>query len=67
MYCRQTSWVVEPLAAAIVTVAVALLTEPQEFDTRTQYDVVVAGETVTELDVAPAIGDPVFPEVPVYH
>jgi hypothetical protein len=50
-----------------VTVADALLTEPQEFDTRTQYDVVAPGDTVSELDVPPATGDEVFPDAPTYH
>jgi len=40
----------------------------QLFDTWTQYVViVVAGVTVTEGPVAPAIGFVVLPEVPVYH
>ena len=35
--------------------------------TRTQYDVVVVGLTVTEELVWPLIGLAVFPETPVYH
>src|SRR6266498_2307701 len=45
-----------------VTVAVLLLAEPQMLPTRTQYDVVVEGETVTLDPVAPWIGDAVLPE-----
>ena len=50
-----------------VIVAVALLTEPQELKTRTQYDVVEAGVTITELLVAPEMGFAVFPDAPLYH
>ena len=35
--------------------------------TRTQYDVVVVGLTVTDEFVCPLIGLAVFPEVPTYH
>jgi hypothetical protein len=43
------------------------LTAPQEFETRTQYEVVTDGETVSELDVPPETGDPVLPDEPTYH
>jgi hypothetical protein len=39
-----------------VTVAVAVLAVPHELRTRTQYVVVVVGETVSDDDVAPLIG-----------
>ena len=35
--------------------------------TRTQYDVVAAGDTVTEALVALRIGEVVLPDMPVYH
>jgi hypothetical protein len=50
-----------------VTVAAELLTAPQEFDTRTQYVVVDAGETVMVGPVPPATGEVVVPDGPVYH
>jgi len=34
---------------------------------RTQYALVTAGFTVSDVDVAPAIGVLVFPEEPLYH
>jgi hypothetical protein len=55
--------------AETVTTAVTLLLPIvlQLFETRTQYDVVTVGDTVTEALVAFGIGLLVFPEVPVYH
>ena len=39
----------------------------QPFDTRTQYDVVTWGCTVSVLDVPPPAGCDVFPLCPMYH
>ena len=50
-----------------MTVAVTLFAAPQLFDTRTQYDVVLAGLTVIDEPVAPPIGELVLPDVPMYH
>ena len=51
-----------------VTIAVLLLVEPQEFVTRTQYDVVdCSRDVVYDEDVAPAIGDDVLPDDPMNH
>ena len=56
------------LRQCTVTVAVALFVEPHEFDTRTQYDVVAPRRGVVyDDDVAPAMGDAVFPDAPTYH
>ena len=51
-----------------VTVAVALFVDPQEFVTRTQYEVVaVRRGVVYDDDVAPEIGFDVLPDVPRNH
>src|SRR5205085_2246971 len=52
---------------ATVIVAVALLTVPHEFETRTQYCDVTVGETVNDGPVAPACGAPVKPDEPPNH
>ena len=62
----------EVIAAGVqtVTMAAALSTVASGTQvpfTRTQYDVVEVGETVTEPDVAPATGLVVVPGVPMYH
>ena len=49
-----------------VTVAVALFVVPQPVS-RTQYDVVEVGATLTEVPVASGMGLAVFGAVPVYH
>ena len=55
--------------AETVTTAVTLLLPValQLFETRTQYEVVTVGDTVTDALVAFAIGLLVLPDVPVYH
>ena len=50
-----------------VTVAALLFAAPHEFVTRTQYVVVVDGETVIDGPVAPATGCDVLPDAPTYH
>ena len=50
-----------------MTVAVLLFTEPQPFETRTQYCDVTGGETVNDEPVAPACGAPVNPDAPPNH
>jgi hypothetical protein len=52
---------------ATVTVAVALFTLPQALNTRTQYDTVAVGRTVSDGPVPSLIGVDVFPDVPTYH
>src|SRR5260370_14693129 len=50
-----------------VTVTVTLSAVPQPFETLTQYEVVVAGETVTLEPVAPPTCEDVSPAFPMYH
>ena len=50
-----------------VTTAAALFAPPQAFVTRTQYDVVVPGATVSRFAFAPGMGFEVFPDEPMYH
>lgn len=73
-YMRQGVTRCSPAAVAgasdvvlTVTVAVPLFALPQAFVTRTQYEVVKPGATLTDAPVAPAIGFAVFPDVPMYH
>jgi hypothetical protein len=54
--------------AATVTVAAGLSAGGAHWPvTRTQYEVVLVGLTVTDELVAPPIGLAVFPELPVNH
>jgi hypothetical protein len=50
-----------------VTVAVALFTLPHALNTRTQYETVAVGRTVSDGPVPSLIGVAVFPDVPTYH
>ena len=50
-----------------VTVAVLLSKWPQLFETRTQYVVVLTGDTVGVADVAPPTGVETSPVLPMYH
>src|SRR5437763_9664030 len=54
-------------AGTTVMVAVLLLTSPHASLTRTQYDVVAPGVTVTDDAVAPPIGLDVSPALPMNH
>ena len=60
---------VAPLVVFVVTVTVAaaLFALPQLLLTRTQYEVVLEGETVTLGPVPPVTGDAVLPLAPAYH